>query len=266
MELLEFLYKFFLFVVWACIAMLLGIIVGMWWGDAARSQTPDRVDVALVLALDHSTSVEAPEWKLQLEGYAAAFRSPQVKASIASGSNQRIAVTMFRWSDYDKQETLIGWTILSTPEDADMFAAQILQYTAMPSWNGTCIAGALAFAKERLDELSVKAERRVVDVSGDENESCGPNGPYASQVRDLLVYEGVQINGLPILTASVDQYAHSSPYGYGGDPNERTYNFYRDNVIGGPGAFLIAAEGFEKFAEAVQRKLLLEIAANEKGE
>jgi hypothetical protein len=223
-----------------------------------RAQSSERVDVALVMAVDHSSSVDAAEWKLQLEGYAAAFRSPQVKASIASGYNQRIAVTMFRWSDYSLQETLIGWTVLRSPEDADMFAVQILQFSKLPSLNGTCIAGALTFANELLNQLPANAERLVIDVSGDEAESCGPNGPYARQVRDELVNDGIQINGLPILSATVPKYSFGVPIG--GDPNENTERFYREQVIGGPGAFLVVAEGFQGFAAAVQRKLLLEIA------
>jgi hypothetical protein len=221
----------------------------------ARAQ--ERVDVALVLAVDHSSSVDAAEWKLQLEGYAAAFRSDAVKASILSGYHQRIAVTVFRWSDYSLQETLIGWTVLSSPEDADMFAAQIMQFQKLPSLNGTCIAGALVYAGELL-ESAPWAERQVIDVSGDEQESCGPNGPYASQARDALVHLGVQINGLPILSATVPEYSMGVPVG--GDPNENTERFYRDSVIGGPGSFLVVADGFENFAAAVQKKLLLEIA------
>jgi hypothetical protein len=221
----------------------------------ARAQ--ERVDVALVLAVDHSSSVDATEWKLQLEGYAAAFRSDAVKASIVSGYHQRIAVTVFRWSDYSLQETLIGWTVLETPEDADMFAAQIMQFQKLPSLNGTCIAGALVYAGELL-ESAPWAERQVIDVSGDEQESCGPNGPYASQARDALVHLGVQINGLPILSATVPEYSMGVPIG--GDPNENTERFYRDSVIGGPGSFLVVADGFENFASAVQKKLLLEIA------
>jgi hypothetical protein len=222
------------------------------------ARAAERVDVALVLAVDHSSSVDAAEWKLQLEGYAAAFRSPQVKASIASGYNQRIAVTMFRWSDYSLQETLIGWTVLRSPEDADMFAAQILQFSKLPWLNGTCIAGALTFANELLNQLPANAERLVIDVSGDEAESCGPNGPYARQIRDELVNNGIQINGLPILSATIPEYSFGVPIG--GDPNENTERFYREQVIGGPGAFLVVAEGFQGFAAAVQRKLLLEIA------
>jgi len=221
------------------------------------AKAQERVDVALVLAVDHSSSVNAAEWKLQLEGYAQAFRSDAVKASIVSGYHQRIAVTVFRWSDYSLQETLIGWTVLETPEDADMFAARIVQFHKLPSLAGTCIAGALVYAGELL-QSAPWAERQVIDVSGDEAESCGPNGPYARQARDALVHLGVQVNGLPILSATVPEYSHGVPIG--GDPNENTERFYREHVIGGPGSFLVVADGFKNFASAVQKKLLLEIA------
>lgn len=221
------------------------------------AKAQERVDVALVLAVDHSSSVDATEWKLQLEGYAAAFRSDAVKASIVSGYHQRIAVAVFRWSDYSMQDLLLGWTIIETPGQADMFAAQIMRFDKLPSLNGTCIAGALVYASELL-KVAPKAERQVIDVSGDEAESCGPNGPYARQARDALVDLGVQINGLPILSAVLPEYTHGVPIG--GDPNESTERFYREQVIGGPGSFLVVADGFENFASAIQKKLLLEIA------
>jgi hypothetical protein len=237
-------------------ALIVAIFVAycMVWASVAFAQ--QKVDVALVLAIDHSSSVEAHEWKLQLEGYADAFRSDAVKASITSGYHQKIAVAVFRWSDYSMQETLIGWTILDGPEAADMFAAQIMQFSKLPAMNGTCIAGALVFAGEML-KAAPWAERQVIDVSGDEAESCGPNGPYARQARDALVDLGVQINGLPILQAEVPQI-----YGVpaGGDTNKNTERFYSENVVGGLGAFMVTANGFGEFAMAVQRKLLLEIA------
>jgi hypothetical protein len=239
-------------------ALIVAIFIAycMVWASVAFAK--EKVDVALVLAIDHSSSVDATEWKLQLEGYAEALRSEAVKASMFSGYHQKIAVTVFRWSDYSLQETLIGWTVIRTPEDADMLAAQIMQHAKLPAMAGTCVAGALTFAKEVLSQAPIFAERQVVDVSGDEAESCGPNGPYARSVRDELVALGVQINGLPILDTSPPSVTYGIPAV--SDQNANTERFYSENVVGGPGAFMVTANGFHEFGMAVQRKLLLEIA------
>jgi hypothetical protein len=233
------------------------LMVALVISGKARSQ--EQVDVALVLAVDHSSSIEPHEWSTQLRGYADAFRSDAVKASIESGAYQRIAVMMFRWSELMIQHPMIEWRIIASRGDADRLADDIMRFSAVPALAGTCIAGALTYAGEALARMPFKADRMVIDVSGDEPESCGPTGPFARGVRDILVQGGIQINGLPILSSPTTGYVYGVPYQ--GSSNRDVESFYKENVIGGPGAFLVAANGWADFAQAVQRKLMLEIAS-----
>ena len=226
---------------------------------AATARSQEKVDVALVLAVDHSSSVDPREWQLQLQGYAEAFRSEFVKASIVSGREKKVAVTMFRWSNRELQEILVPWTVLSSADDADRFADAIWQFSAIPYLSGTCISSAMAFAGGRLEEMPFEARRHVIDVSGDEPEACDAGEPPARDVRDMLVQKGIQINGLPIVGDPVKGYVQGVPYQ--SNVGDDTTRFYRENVIGGPGAFLVVAKGFENFGEAVEMKLMLELSS-----
>jgi hypothetical protein len=242
-----------------------GMAIGVfaWLFLATPAKATERVDVALVLAVDHSSSVDQMEWGLQLQGYAAAFRSNVVQQAIASGPIGRIAVTMFRWSGPNFQEVLVPWTMIENTADANAFADAIWSKANLSFLDSTCIAAALMYADEQLEKLPYSAERIVVDVSGDEAESCPNDHPAAGEVRDLLVYKGIQINGLPILSDPVQGKIYGVPYQ--GNSNQDTERFYRENVIGGPGAFMVVAAGFQSFGEAIQRKLMLEIASLEGG-
>lgn len=222
------------------------------------AKAAERVDVALILAVDHSSSVENEEWRLQLRGYADAFRSDAVKQTIAGGPIGRIAVQMFRWSSADYQQVIVPWTMIETSGDADAFADAIWAKADLGNLHSTCIAAALLYADQQFQDLPYKAERLVVDVSGDEPETCPTEFPAAREVRDLLVRQGVQINGLPIVAPPTTGYIYGVPYqsNVGAD----TERFYRESVIGGPGAFVVVAKGFHAFGQAVLQKLMLEIA------
>lgn len=198
------------------------------------------VDMALVLAADCSGSVQAEHYALQQRGYGDAFRDPKVIKAVRSGIHGAIAVTYFQWSGYRLQALLIPWTILQADAEILAFAHALEQTERMIFSGGTSPAGAIEFGQALLMQNPFDTSRRVIDVSGDGRSN---NGPPPDAARDRAVADGFVINGLPILhmESGIDDY-------------------YRDHVIGGPGAFLVPARDFEAFATAIRRKLVLEIA------
>jgi hypothetical protein len=218
---------------------------------AGQSRLP-VVDLALVLAVDASGSISDDRWELERQGYADAFRDPEVIRAIRSGEVGAIAVTLVQWSGRFQQSQVIGWTLVHDEASAAKFAAAL---AAMPhlfrSW--TSISAGIAFSAHLLRSAPYETARRVIDVSGDGPDSTSEviiQGTAADAaelraVRDQLVAQGLVINGLPIL----------------GDPRIRSIDlYYAANVIGGEGAFEVVAEDFMAFARAVRRKLILEIA------
>ena len=221
------------------------LLAGMVFQAAARADTP--VDLELALAVDVSLSIDADEARLQRQGYVEAFRDPYVIGAIRSGVLGRIAVAYFEWAGTGSVRLVVGWTLIDGPDSARAFA-DTLDRNFLGSARYTSISGAIDFALPLFDN-GFEGTRRVIDVSGD-----GPNnrGRLVSRARDTAVASGITINGLPILDD-------------GGGPFSR-YNipdldlYYRDCVIGGPGAFLVVAVNFKDFARAIRRKLVLEIA------
>jgi hypothetical protein len=214
-----------------CLPLLLGSVHG------ARAEA---IDMALVLAVDVSESVDADEYVLQHEGIARAFENPQVIATITGGKHGIIDVLVLEWSDRDKQAVTVDWTKVRDQASAAAFAATLR--TGKRSSSGlTAIGDAMLAAGAAFQRLPDQAARRVIDVSGDGMANIGP--PPAT-VRDTLVARGVTINGLAILAS---------------EPWLDTY--YNDDVIGGDGAFLLQVKDFQSFATAIQQKLLAEISA-----
>jgi hypothetical protein len=200
-------------------------------------------DLALVLAVDASGSVSQPRFELQKRGYAAAFRDRRVLNTIRSGGTQSIAVTMFQWTGPRLHIQVVPWMVVKDEASADTFAAAINAAPLQPFCGGTSISGAIDYARALLAQVPGEPTRRVIDVSGDGSNNSGRSVTLA---RDEAVSAGVGINGLPILS---------------GEPDLDHY--YRDYVIGGPGAFMVPATSYETFAEAIIKKLITEIAANE---
>ena len=198
----------------------------------------DDVDLALVLAVDCSFSVDASEFALQMEGLGQAFKRPEIKAAIAHGNLQRIAVSVIEWSDANSQTIVLPWTIIAGSADADEFADRLLVTRRDLAEGGTSISSALLYAAALLTSAPISS-RHVIDVSSDGRNNIGV--PVAG-VRDRLVSQGITINALTIL-------------------NEwPTLNIYFENqVAGGEGHFVIPADTYEAYAEAIYRKLLREI-------
>ena len=216
-------------------------VSGLCWAMSARA-ADKPVDLELVLTADVSRSIDDQEFRLQREGYAQAFRDKRVIDAIRSGGIQRIAVTFVEWTGIGLQRVIIDWTLIDSAASAEAFAQQLL---TLPRTyyigGGTAVGEALYHAATLFADNVFESERRVIDVSGDGRTNRGrPAGP----ARDFVVSQGFVINGLPIM---------------GTDPQLDTY--YATQVIGGPGAFSVPAEGFEDFANAVRSKLIREIAA-----
>ena len=200
------------------------------------------VDLALVLAIDTSGSISNQRLAMQIGGYAHAFRQPGLVRAVQAGKHGQITATFVTWSDYQRQLQEVPWTILSDQASAVAFANAIVRaIPPTPGW--TSISGAIQFSARLLETLPLQTNRRVIDISGD-----GPNndGPPPAAVRDAAVAAGITINGLPILEV---------------DPHLDAY--YRSQVIGGPNAFLLVARDRRRFAEALLRKLLIEVAGTQ---
>ncbi len=217
-------------------------------GPAAVAATAVDVDLALVLAVDVSRSMDRDEQVLQRDGYVAAFRHREVIQAIRAGAIGRIAVTYMEWSGPSYQRVLVPWTIVGSRDEAETFAS-LLEKAPMTRESGTSISGGLEAAARLFGSSGARGERQVIDVSGD-----GPNnrGQPVAATRDSLVRRGISINGLPIVLKTDD------PFGVFNIPNLDDY--YKDCVIGGLGAFMVTVNAPEGFERAIRRKLVLEIS------
>jgi hypothetical protein len=205
------------------------------------------VDLELVLAVDVSRSMDPGEQELQKDGYIAGLTHPEVLAAIRSGFLGRIAVTYVEWAGPGSQATIHPWAVIDGEDSAKRFvaalAAQPVSYL-----HGTSISGALLFAAGRFDQNGFRAPRQVIDISGD-----GPNnmGVPVLSARETVLARGITVNGLPIML-------HADYFG--GYSIRELDIYYEDCVIGGPGAFLVTVENIDRIAQAIRRKLVLEIA------
>jgi hypothetical protein len=213
----------------------------------AGATTP--VDLELVLAVDMSRSVDDLEAQQQRDGYIAAFQDPAVIRAIQSGSYGAIAVAYVEWSGLDQQRTLIDWTLIQDGESAAEFALR-LQELPRHSWGWTSVSGAIDYSVREFERSPYRGMRRVIDVSGDGANNSGRPAHFA---RDEAVAKGITINGLPILNDRPN---------FGGPAEVDLNVYYETQVIGGPGAFMIAAEDYQAFGRAILAKLLREIADN----
>ncbi len=230
----------------AVIALLLAFL------GCIGSARAEKVDLLLVLAADVSRSIDDAEFALQRKGYAAALTDPRVLRAIVGGAHHAIAVTFIEWSGASDQNVVVDWTVIRDEEGAGGVAAAIL--AAPRSFLGrTSISAAIDFAMSRLADAQIDAEKRIIDLSGDGTNNSGRN---VTEARDEAVAQGVTINGLAIINTQANPgYAfHTLPPG--GLPK-----YYQENVVGGPGSFLVVIENFESFGDAITRKMVTEIAA-----
>lgn len=211
-------------------------------GSAARTQTA-TVDLQLVLMVDASGSVNQQRFDLQKQGYAAAFRNPRVLRAIRSGRHQSIVVTMVQWTGYTMQVQVVPWMVIRDQASADAFADAVDKSQRQLYGGGTSISGAIDHGVALMASSPHRGLKRTIDVSGDGSNNRGRN---VREARDDAVRAGITINGLPILSLEPD-----------------LDKYYFDNVIGGPGAVNVPAADYEAFADAIVKKLIIEIAWNE---
>ena len=209
------------------------------------------VDLLLVLAADVSRSVNDEKFKLQREGYAAAIVDPRVVRAMTGGAHGRIALIFVEWASEFEQRVIIDWTVIAGEADAQAVSRRMS--TADRSYRGrTSISAAIDFSMTLLAQSPFQANRQVIDISGDGTNNSGRD---VTAARDEALSKGVTINGLVILSdvPLATNPAHTHP------PGGLTA-YYENNVIGGPGAFVLEAAGFEAFGQLIISKLVKEIA------
>jgi Protein of unknown function (DUF1194) len=212
--------------------------------EQKKPQAPRSVQIdvalALVLAVDASGSVSNDRFELQKQGYAAAFRNRQVLNSIRSLTTQSIAVTMMQWTGPELHVQTVDWTLAKDEASVKALADAIEGSKRQLFGGGTSISGAIDYSRILLITSPFLGIRRVIDISGD---GANNRGRAVTLARDEAVRDGISINGLPILALEPD-----------------LDRYYYDNVIGGPGAFMVPAKNYDTFADAILKKLITEIA------
>jgi len=207
--------------------------------DVVSPMPRAEVDIALVLAVDSSGSISEERLALQLQGYMDALQHPGFIEAVHGGRQGRIALTFIEWTDVRRQDQIVRWSVIEDAASAHAFA-QAIQGALRPLPGWTSISGAIDFSVNLLLSSGFMTQRRVIDISGDGSNN---DGRPVTEARDAAVAAGITINGLPIVEV---------------EPGLEAY--YRDNVIGGPDAFVVVAKDTGSFGEAVLRKLLVEVA------
>ena len=231
---------------WLLLALLLA-------GDlfAPKARAADDVDLALVLVTDVSRSIDDSEFKLEKDGYAAAFTSPEVIHAIQSGVVGAIAVAYVEFASSFEVRAVVDWTVIRDPATAKAFVNRLAE-APRSFWGRTAISAGVDRAVQLLAESGVTTSRRVIDVCGDGTNNAGRE---ISDARDDAVKAGITINGLAIINDHPVSWTFAHVQPPGGLPN-----YYRENVTGGPGAFVLEVHDFHTFGEAMTRKLVTEIA------
>jgi hypothetical protein len=220
------------------------LIIGM-LGAGARAA--ERVDLELVLLADASGSIDDAEIRFQRQGYAAAITHPEVLDAIAMGYDQKIAVTYVEWGQVDSQEVVVPWTVIDGKETAGAFAEKLMA-TPRRAFGRNAIGNAIAVAQGFIERNQFSGTRKVIDLSADSANNWGGLG--IAEARASALAADIVINGLAVLCRSCS-----------GRPNYYDLEkAFADTIIGGPGSFVVTADGDERFAEAVRKKLILEIA------
>jgi len=219
--------------------LLLAALVAALPGGARSAAA--QADVALVLAVDVSGSVNDARFRLQREGIAQALDSDDFAAVVSSGGHGAIEVAVIEWAE--EQRVVVPWVVVRGRQDLAQIAARLR--SAPRSWvhSRTDPSGGIAAAGALFPKAPLEPERQVIDVSGDGEQNAGEIP--SAEARDAAVAHGITINGLPITS---------------GD-NPHVDEWYRANVVGGPGHFMVVADGFDAFADAFRRKLSIEVAA-----
>lgn len=237
----------------------------------ASAQQPNamQVDTALVVSVDVSNSVDEQRYRLQMEGIAAALEDPGVIDAITNGPNGGILFSMVTWAD--RPDFTLPWTKISSKEEAAAVAAKIRK---LPQISGefTCMTRMMRSVNDKIvSQIPGDATRVVLDVSGDGPDNCNADEPIET-VRDELVANGVTVNGLPVNTGDPSEPVGEGAYKAPGSAFEESQlkavnegpttleQWYRNNVMGGTGAFVLPANGYDDFGRAIRQKFVIEIS------
>jgi hypothetical protein len=226
----------------ASLLLTAGLLVPGAWSAHAETE----VDLALVLAVDVSLSMEPDEQELQRQGFVEAFRSPEVYEAIVRGMLGRIAVVYVEWAGTGYQQVVVPWTVIENPAESRAFAAR-LSGSTIQRFGYTSISGAIEFSLWQLRVSGVEPVRQVIDISGD---GANNQGRIVTAARDEAIAQGVTINGLPLMLKRPD----------GLWDIDHLDRYFRDCVIGGPGAFMIPVREKQQVAAAIRTKIVREIA------
>jgi hypothetical protein len=221
----------------------LGLVLAGLTPGAPRADV--EVDLALVIAVDISYSMDPDELTLQRQGFAEAFRSPVVHEAIRSGMLGRIAVIYMEWAGVWDQLVMVPWTVIEDPQSANAFADRVAAVPVRRAQR-TSISGAIDTGMKLLARSGVDATRRVIDISGD---GANNQGRPVTAARDEAVAQGVTINGLPLMLKRP---------GYLDIPD--LDNYYHDCVIGGSGHFMEPVRSRQQFQQAIRTKIIREVA------
>ncbi|MFV0294517.1 MAG: DUF1194 domain-containing protein [Hyphomicrobiaceae bacterium] len=221
-------------------ALLAAVLVGL-IGLAVQARAETDVDLRLVLAVDASGSVSPARFELQRSGYAMAFRHPRVLKAIQSGPHRSIAVTMVQWTGPAVQYQVVPWMQIYDQTSMLALADAIDATPRQLRSGGTSISGAIDKGVDLLATSPYSADRSVIDISGDGRNNRGRS---VEEARDDAIAAGIVINGLPILAL-----------------DKQLDDYYLRQVIGGPNAFIVPARNFTEFADAILKKLIIEIAS-----
>jgi hypothetical protein len=218
---------------------------------ARAARAAEQVDLLLVLAADVSRSVDTQKFQLQREGYAAAIANPRVLEAIRGGRLGRIGLLFMEWSGFGNQNVVIGWTMIDRPQAARAFGDRLLE-SPRSFADRTSISGGIDAAVAEIKRAPFFGERQTIDVSGDGTNNSGRDVQAA---REDALKLGITINGLVILSDNPLPWnpEHTNPPG-------GLAKYYRDNVAGGPGSFVLEAKDFQSFGEAIIKKMIAEIA------
>ncbi len=233
----------------AAATLFLAAVSGSAWAqeDAASS----KVDLELLIAMDVSHSVTKEEHAAQIDGVALAFEHSRLINSIRNLPTGRAAVALMLWAGPKNQLLAVPWTLITDETSARQFAADI-RLQREPPWQGlsfTAIGDALLQGADALSGNDYRGDRRVIDLSGDDPSNQGVD---VSEARDLVVLQGIVINGLPILQ---DRREH--------EDRARLVRYFEDVVVGGNGHFVIPTVDFRDFPRAMLAKLITEVSGTE---
>ena len=214
----------------------------------AAAQKPANVDVELVLLADASGSIDDAEIRFQRQGYASAIRHADVLSAISKGPLGRIAVTFIEWGDEDNQKVVAPWSVIHDAASAEKFADQLLASPRL-AYGRNAIGAAIVEAQRQIDTNAYEGHRKVIDFSGDSANNW--NGIPIADARRQALDAGSIINGLAILCRADD--CSGRPVYYDLE------KAFAEQIIGGPGSFVVTADSAKSFAAAVRRKLILQL-------